>query len=118
MRKKSPKRLRRELTPEFLQAAHKQPKKQELVPTILRMTEDIRSSILLPASKNLDQIEVEYKDTGALRMAEAKNITIKTDRECEAAMEEKLRRAYPDAIFLGEEMFGAATPEDKIKMLR
>lgn len=112
------KKFRKDLTPAFLQAAHKNPKKQELVPLILQMTEKVRSEILLPASKDLSSITVEYKDINSQRMADAKNITIKTDRECEAAMEKSLRGAFPDAIFLGEEMFGAASREEKVRMAK
>lgn len=114
----APKKFRKELTPAFVEAARKKPRAKEYVPAILSMTERVRSDILLPASKDLGSIEIERKDTSDLRISDAKTLTIKTDRECEAMMEKQLRAAYPGAIFLGEEMFGAATKAEKIQLAK
>lgn len=114
----APKKFRKELTPAFVEAARRKPRTSEYVPVILSMTERVRSDILLPASRDLGSIEIERKDVSDLRVADAKTLTIKTDRECEALMEKQLRAGYPDAIFLGEEMFSAAPRADKIRMAK
>lgn len=85
---------------------------------MLETAEDIRSNILLPASRQLGSIEIERKDTGDMRGADAKTLTIKTDGECEALAEERLHGFFPDAIVIGEERFGAANNVEKAAMLQ
>lgn len=111
------KHVRHELTSAFLQSASKK-KSHNLLRNMLNVAEKIRSEILIPASRNLGAIEIERKDTGGMRDADAKTLTIKTDGECEKAAEEGLLKAYPDAIVLGEEKFGAADTAEKIRLLQ
>lgn len=114
----SAKPYRKELSPAFLAASRKKGQAKDVLTTLLRITEEIRSDILLPSSRILDQLEISYKQNDSLRMADAKNVTIKTDLECEALAENRLREAFPDAHFIGEEMFGKATRAEKIALLQ
>lgn len=111
------KHFRRELTSAFLEAASKK-KTHSLLGALLKIAEKIRSEILLPASQALDSIEIERKDTGDGRGADAKTLTIKTDNECEKAAEEGLRKAFPDAVILGEEKFSAADDAEKFRLMQ
>ena len=109
--------FRRELTSAFLSAARKR-ETHGLLRTMLQVAENVRSDILLPASHALDTIEIERKDTGDMRGSDAKTLTIKTDRECEKTAEEGLRKAFPDALIIGEEKFGAASSAEKARLLQ
>lgn len=114
----SAKPYRKELSPAFLAASQKKGPAKDILTTLLRITEEIRSDILLPSSRILDQLDISYKENDNLRIADAKNVTIKTDLECEALAEKRLRDAFPDAHFIGEEMFGKATRTEKIAFLQ
>lgn len=109
--------FRPELTSTFLQAASRK-KTHNLLRSMLKVAEKIRSGVLIPASRTLDTIEIERKDTGQMVGADAKTFTIKTDGECEAAAQEGLSKAFPDAFILGEEMFSAADTDEKIRLLQ
>jgi fructose-1,6-bisphosphatase/inositol monophosphatase family enzyme len=116
--RKAPKLVRRELTPAFLEAAKNHKKKPGSdLEALLSATEFVRQNILLPGSKDLGSIEIERKDTGEQRASDAKTLTIKTDRECEAAMEKLLTEKFPKAFLVSEEKFGAATSEEKRDIL-
>lgn len=110
-----PRLKRRELSPIFVAAAHKSaaPTQNEMLQKLLRMTEAVRSDVLLPASKKLDTLDVSYKFGDTRRQDDAKNITIQTDRDCEGLMASLVAKNFPDALFLGEEMFGDMDPVQK-----
>lgn len=107
--------FRRELTPHFLAAARRKP--AGLLPTLLAATQLVRDTILLPASKNLADIEIHRKDTGSQRSSDAKTFSIETDHHCEAVMERELRAAFPDALLISEEKYGASTPAQQQALL-
>lgn len=111
------KHTRNELTSAFLEAARKK-RTHSLLGKMLKVAETIRSDVLLPASRSLDSIQIERKDTGEMRNSDAKTLTIKTDGECEAAAEKGLRKYFPDAFILGEEKFGAADTAQKLLLLQ
>ena len=115
MKKKSS--IRRDLTPKFLAAARRKDA-HTLAVKMLHMTEDIRQDILLPASRKLGGIVLLQKENAGMVSSDAKNVTIQTDRDCEDAMEKKLKSAFPDALILGEEMFGAASKSEKSRLLQ
>jgi fructose-1,6-bisphosphatase/inositol monophosphatase family enzyme len=108
--------IRNELTPKFVAAAKKK-KTSSLLPRLLDITESVRSDILLPASKDLGSLVIERKEIGDGRTADAKTLTIRTDQECESAVEQKLRAAFPEALILGEEKFGRASVADKKRLM-
>ena len=116
MSKKDKKYFRRELTPQFMEAA-KRRKPGSLLESLLSATEYVRQNILLPGSKNLDSITIERKDNGDQRNSDAKTLTIQTDRECEAEMARLLTKLYPEALLISEEKFGASTSEEKRAVL-
>jgi fructose-1,6-bisphosphatase/inositol monophosphatase family enzyme len=108
--------FRRSLTPQFLAAAR--PYKPEgIVESLLSATEYVRKNILLPGSKDLSSIQIIRKEITDQRSSDAKTLTIKTDKECEAEMERQLTRLFPDALLISEEKFGASTPEEKRAVL-
>lgn len=106
---------RRELSPIFVAAAHKTkaPLGDETLQKLLRLTEAVRSDILLPASRRLDTLDISLKFGDNKRADDAKNITIQTDRDCEALMARLVAENFPEALFIGEEMFGDKTPDEK-----
>ena len=105
--------FRHELTPQFAEAArHKKPGSD--MAKLLHITEAVRSEIIMPASKKLDEIVIEVKETGDGRQAAEKTFSIKTDHECEALVERKLKELFPDALVVGEERFGIASLQEKI----
>jgi fructose-1,6-bisphosphatase/inositol monophosphatase family enzyme len=110
-----PRLKRRELSPIFVAAAHRRqaPVAETVLGRLLKMTEAVRSDVLLPASKKLDSLDISYKFGDTRRQDDAKNITIQTDRDCESLMAALAARHFPEALFLGEEMFGDKTPDEK-----
>jgi len=115
MGKPAKKLYRRELSPQFLQAAGRKPK--SVVESLLTATQYVRDKILIPGSKDLGSLDVVRKDTGGQRDADAKTLTLKTDKECEAEMVRMLTQMFPDALLISEEEYGARSPESKRQVL-
>jgi len=113
--------FRKELSAKFVEAARKKninyaPKGNLL--KLLSITEAVRSEIIIPASKKLDSIKIERKDVGDGRVADAKTFSIKTDNECESLVEASLKKLFPEALVVGEEMFGEASLKEKLEILK
>lgn len=109
------KKFRKELTPQFLEAAKVAP--ESVLENLLAATEYVRDRILMPSAKHRDDIAVERKDTGGQRESDAKTFSIKTDKECEATMETMLHIKYPEALLISEEKYGAASLAEKRAVL-
>jgi len=58
--------FRRELSPQFLEAAEKRP--VNVLESLLAATEYVRDHILMPSSHHLEDIAIERKDTGGSAM--------------------------------------------------
>ncbi len=111
------KKVRHELTPQFLAAAHRS-KPSSLLEKMLEMTETVRQDVLLPASLKIDDLAITRKANEGMVASDAKTVTIQTDRDCEDTMQRLLKASFPDAFVLGEEMFGAATKAEKVELLK
>ena len=109
--------FRKTLCPAFLNASRRH-KTRGYVENILKMTETVRKSVLMPARKDLDSIKITHKANDNMRDADAKNITIQTDRQCESLLNSQLKQQYPNALIIGEEMFGDMTPAEKRVLLQ
>lgn len=105
--------FRRDLTPAFLAAAAKAPMTKDPVKSLMSIAEKVRQHVLLPASKELHLLEIMTKTVDGQRTSDAKTFTIKTDNECEEFIEKIVAVEMPNAMFLSEEMYGRATPEQK-----
>jgi fructose-1,6-bisphosphatase/inositol monophosphatase family enzyme len=83
----------------------------------LAIAEKVRQQVLLPASQELDLLEITTKNVDGQRSADAKTITIKTDNECEEFIEKIIACEMPNAFFLSEEMYGRADAEEKRRLI-